>query len=206
MNGCLATANDKVDQMGRIVVTEFVSLDGVMEDPGGAESFKHGGWSFAFNRGEEGDKFKLDEAFASEALLLGRVTYEGFAAAWPSREGEFADKFNSMPKYVVSSTLADPEWNNSTVLKGDFAEEVAKLRQELDGDIVVHGSARLVQTLLEHDLVDELRLMVFPVVLGSGRRLFGETTDKKPLRLVDSKVVGDGVAILIYEPAGDAPQ
>jgi dihydrofolate reductase len=206
MNGCLATANDKGDQMGRIVVTEFVSLDGVMEDPGGAESFKHGGWSFAFNRGEEGDKFKLDEAFASEALLLGRVTYEGFAAAWPSREGEFADKFNSMPKYVVSSTLADPEWNNSTVLKGDFAEEVAKLKQELDGDIVVHGSARLVQTLLEHDLVDELRLMVFPVVLGSGKRLFGETSDKKPLRLVDSKVVGDGVAIFIYEPAGDAPQ
>ena len=189
--------------MGRIVVTEFVSLDGVMEDPGGAENFKHGGWSFEIARGEEGDKFKLDEAFASEALLLGRVTYEGFAAAWPSREGEFADKFNSMPKYVVSSTLDEPGWNNSTVLKGDVAEEVEKLRREQDGDIVVHGSARLAQTLIEHDLVDEFRLMVYPLVLGSGKRLFGETSDKKPLRLVDSKVVGDGVAILIYEPAGE---
>ena len=189
--------------MGRVVVTEFVSLDGVMEDPGGSENFKHGGWSFEIARGEEGDKFKLDEAFSSEALLLGRVTYEGFAEAWPAREGEFADKFNSMPKYVVSSTLDEPEWSNSTVLKGDVAEEVAKLRQERDGDIVVHGSAQLVQTLVEHDLVDEFRLMVFPVVLGGGKRLFGETSDKKPLRLVDSKVVGDGVAILTYEPAGE---
>ena len=189
--------------MGRIVVTEFVSLDGVMEDPGGAENFKHGGWSFEIARGEEGDKFKLDEAFASEALLLGRVTYDGFAAAWPSREGEFADKFNNMPKYVVSSTLGKPEWNNSTVLKGDVAEEVGKLKQEQDGDIVVHGSAQLVQTLVENDLVDEFRLMVYPVVLGSGKRLFGETSDKKPLRLVDSKVVGDGVSILIYEPASE---
>jgi dihydrofolate reductase len=187
--------------VGRIVVTEFVSLDGVMEDPGGAEDFKHGGWSFAISRGDEGDKFKVDEAFSSEALLLGRVTYEGFAEAWPSREGEFADKFNTMPKYVVSSTLKEPEWNNSTVLSGDVVKEVEKLRQEQDGDIVIHGSGRLVQTLIEHDLVDELRLMVYPVVLGSGKRLFGETTDKKPLRLVDSKVVGDGVAILIYKPA-----
>jgi dihydrofolate reductase len=189
--------------VGRIVVTEFVSLDGVMEDPGGAENFRHGGWSFEIGRGDEGDKFKLDEVFSSEALLLGRVTYEGFAEAWPSREGEFADKFNTMPKYVVSSTLEKPEWNNSTVLKGDVAEEVAKLRREHDGDIVVHGSARLVQTLIERDLVDELRLMVYPLVLGSGRRLFDETSDKKPLRLVDSKVVGDGVAILIYKPAGE---
>ena len=187
--------------MGRIVVTEFVSLDGVMEDPGGAEDFKYGGWTFEISRGDEGDKFKLDETASSEALLLGRVTYEGFAAAWPTREGDFADKFNSMPKYVVSSTLGEPEWINSTVLEGDVAEEVAKLRTELDGDIVVHGSARLVQALLEHDLVDELRLMVFPVLLGSGKRLFGETSDKKPLRLVDSKVVGDGVAILTYQPA-----
>jgi dihydrofolate reductase len=187
-------------EMGRIVVTEFVSLDGVMEDPGGAEDFEHGGWSFEFSRGEEGDKFKLDEAFESEALLLGRVTYEGFAEAWPSREGEFADKLNNMPKYVVSSTLQEPEWNNSTVLKGDVVEEISKLRQAVEGDIVVHGSARLVQTLLEHDLVDELRLMVFPVVLGSGKRLFGDTNDKKPLRLADSKMVGDGVAILTYEP------
>jgi len=187
--------------MGRIVVTEFVSLDGVIEAPGGGEDFRHGGWSFEINRGDEGDKFKLDETRSSSALLLGRVTYEGFAAAWPSREGEFADKFNTMPKYVVSSTLNDPEWNNSTVLKGDVAKEVATLRNEQEGDIVVHGSARLVQTLIEHDLVDEFRLMVFPVVLGSGKRLFGETSDKKPLRLVDSKTVGDGVAILIYEPA-----
>ena len=188
--------------MGRIVVTEFVSLDGVMEAPGGGEAYRHGGWTFEIERGDEGDKFKLDEALSAEALLLGRVTYEGFAQAWPSREGEFADKFNTMPKYVVSSTLEKPEWNNSTVLRGDLAEEIAKLKQEQDGDIVVHGSAKLVQALVEHDLVDELRLMVFPVVLGSGKRLFGETSDKKPLRLVDSKVVGDGVAILVYEPAG----
>ena len=187
--------------MGRIVVTEFVSLDGVVEDPGGAEDFKYGGWSFEFARGDEGDRFKLDEALDAEALLLGRVTYEGFAAAWPSVKGEFGDKFNSMPKYVVSSTLEEPTWNNSTVLKGDLVEEVSKLRQELDGDIAVHGSAQLVQALLEHDLVDELRLMVFPVVLGTGKRLFGDTSDRKPVRLVDSKTVGDGVAILIYQPA-----
>jgi dihydrofolate reductase len=195
------SSRQKEDQMGRIVVTEFVSLDGVMEAPGGGEEFKHGGWSFEIARGDEGDKFKLDETLSAEALLLGRVTYEGFAAAWPSREGEFADKFNTMPKYVVSSTLEEPEWNNSTVLRGDVAEEVARLKAEQDGDIVVHGSARLVQALLEHDLVDELRLMVFPLVLGSGKRLFGETSDKKALRLLDSKMVGDGVAILIYEPA-----
>jgi dihydrofolate reductase len=189
--------------VGRIVVTEFVSLDGVMEAPGGGEDFRHGGWTFEINRGDEGEKFKLDETRASAALLLGRVTYEGFAKAWPSREGEFADKFNTMPKYVVSSTLENPEWNNSTVLKGDVAKEVAKLKQKQEGDIVVHGSAQLVQTLFEHDLVDELRLMVFPVVLGSGKRLFGETSDKKSLRLADSNVVGDGVAILIYRPSGE---
>ena len=187
--------------MGKIVVTEFVSLDGVMEDPGGSENFKYGGWSFEFARGDEGEKFKLDETLATEALLLGRVTYEGFASSWPSREGEFADKFNNMPKYVVSSTLEKAEWNNSTVLKGDIAEAVANLRREHDGDIAVHGSAQLAQMLLEHDLVDELRLMVFPVVLGSGKRIFGETSDKKPLRLADSKSVGDGVAILVYQPA-----
>jgi dihydrofolate reductase len=194
--------NEKEAHVGRIVVTEFVSLDGVMEAPGGGEDFKHGGWTFEIERGEEGEKFKLDETMASEALLLGRVTYEGFAAAWPSREGEFADKFNTMPKYVVSSTLGEPDWNNSRVLKGDLPTEVAELRAEHDGDIVVHGSAQLVQALLEHDLVDELRLMVFPVVLGSGKRLFGDTSDKKPLRLADSKTVGDGVAILTYHPAG----
>ena len=184
--------------MGRIVVTEFISLDGVIEDPGGAEDYKHGGWSFEIVRGDEGDKFKLDETMGSEALLLGRRTYEGFAAAWPQREGEFADKFNNMPKYVVSSTLGDPEWSNSTVISGDLAEEVPKLRDQHDGDVVVHGSAQLVQALLEQDLVDELRLMVFPVVLGAGKRLFGETSDKKPLKLTDSKTVGDGVEILVY--------
>jgi dihydrofolate reductase len=187
--------------MGRIVVTEFVSLDGVIEDPGGSEDFKYGGWTFEIERGEEGDGFKLDEALNADALLLGRKTYEGFAAAWPSRDGEFADKFNSMPKYVVSSTLKDPDWTNSTVLDGDLAEEVSKLRQDVGGEIVVHGSAQLVQALIEHGLVDELRLMVFPVVLGAGKRLFGETSDKRRLRLTDSKTVGDGVEILTYEPA-----
>jgi dihydrofolate reductase len=195
------TVGEREVPVGRVVVTEFVSLDGVMEAPGGDESFRHPNWSFEFSRGEEGDRFKLEETRASDALLLGRRTYEGFAAAWPAREGEFADKFNSMPKYVVSSTLRDPQWNNSTVLSGDVPERVAELKREHDGDIVVHGSAQLVQTLLEHDLVDELRLMVFPVVLGTGKRLFGETSDKKPLRLVDSTVVGDGVAILVYQRA-----
>jgi dihydrofolate reductase len=187
--------------VGRIVITEFVSLDGVMEAPGG-EEFKHKAWSFDFDRGEEGNKFKFDEVLEAAALLLGRVTYEGFAAAWPSREGEFADRFNSMPKYVVSSTLENPAWNNTTVLSGDVADEVSKLRQGTDGDIYVHGSAQLAQALIEHDLVDELHLMVFPVVLGTGKRLFGETTDKKRLRLTDSKTVGgDGVTILVYQSA-----
>src|SRR5215210_8387689 len=181
--------NERESQMGRILVTEFVSLDGVMEAPGGGEDFEHAGWSFEINRGDEGDRFKLDETMASDALLLGRVTYEGFAAAWPSREGEFADKFNTMPKYVVSSTLEDPEWSNSTVVKGELADEVARLKQQHERDIVVHGSATLVQSLVEQDLVDELRLMVFPVVLGTGKRLFGETSDKKSLRLSHSNVV-----------------
>jgi dihydrofolate reductase len=189
--------------MGRIVVTEFVSLDGVMEDPGGSENFKYGGWSFEISRGDEGNKFKLDEALGADALLLGRVTYEGFAEAWPSRTGDFADKFNNMPKYVVSSTVDGTEWTNSTVLKGELAEEVSKVKQAHDGDIVVHGSAQLVQALLEQNLVDELRLMVFPVVLGRGKRIFGETSDKKALQLVDSKAVGDGVLILIHEPVRD---
>ena len=187
--------------MGRIVVTEFISLDGVVEAPGGGEEFRHGGWSFEIQRGAEGDQFKLDETMGSAALLLGRRTYEGFAVAWPSREGDFADKFNSMPKYVVSSTLKEPEWTNTTVLAGDLAEEVGRLKREQDGDIVVHGSPQLVQALLEDDLVDEVRLMVFPVVLGSGKRLFGETSDKKRLQLAESKIVGDGVAILVYRPA-----
>jgi dihydrofolate reductase len=186
--------------MGRIVVTEFISLDGVIEDPGGSEDYTYGGWSFEFDRGEEGDKFKLDETNDSAALLLGRRTYEGFAAAWPSREGEFADKFNNMPKYVVSSTLKDPDWTNTTVIEGDVAGSVQKLRDEVDGDVVVHGSAQLAQALIEEGLVDELRLMVFPVVLGTGKRLFGETSDKKKLKLTASKTVGgDGVSIQIYE-------
>src|ERR1700716_1401276 len=187
--------------MGRIVVTEFVSLDGVMQDPGGDSSWKHAGWTFKISRGDEGDKFKLDETFDTEALLLGRVTYQGFAKAWPSVPGPFGDKFNAMPKYVVSSTLEKAEWNNSTILKGDVVKEVSELKQKLKGNIAVHGSARLAQTLLEHDLVDELRLMVYPVILGSGKRLFGETTDKKNLKPTESRTVGDGVAILIYEAA-----
>jgi dihydrofolate reductase len=189
--------------MAKLIVTEFVSLDGVMEDPGGAEDFKYGGWTFEIDRGE-GDKFKLDETMESDGLLLGRVTYEGFAAAWPQREGEFADKFNSMPKYVVSSTLEDSEWNNTTVLSGDVPDEVAKLKREQDGNIYVHGSGQLAQMLIENDLVDELHLMVFPVVLGSGRRLFGDTSDKKRLQLVESRAVGDGVLILIYERAAQS--
>jgi dihydrofolate reductase len=196
--------SQEVTEMGRIVVTEFVSLDGVVEAPGGGEGFVHDGWSFEFDRGDEGNRFKLEETMGSEALLLGRKTYEGFAAAWPSRDGEFADKFNSMPKYVVSSTLESPEWSNTTVIRDDLAEEVATLREAHEGDVVVHGSPQLVQALLEADLVDELRLMVFPVVLGTGKRLFGATSDKKPLRLVSSQTVGDGVAILVYGPATDA--
>ena len=185
--------------MVRIVITEFVSLDGVIEAPGGGEGFRHDGWSFEIDRGDEGNAFKLEETMASEALLLGRKTYEGFAAAWPSRDGEFADKFNTMPKYVVSSTLKDPEWTNTTVLEGDLSEHVARLKEAHEGDIVVHGSASLVQALVENDLVDTMHLMVFPVVLGDGKRLFGPTSDKKRLRLADSKTVGDGVLILTYE-------
>ena len=184
--------------MGRIVVTEFISLDGVIEAPGGGEDYQYAGWTFEIDRGDEGNQFKLEETMSSAALLLGRRTYEGFASAWPERDGEFADKFNTMPKYVVSSTLRDPQWTNSTVLSGGLVDEITKLRKEQDGDIVVHGSAQLVQALIENDLVDELRLMVFPVVLGTGKRLFGETADKKRLRLSSSQVVGDGVAVQVY--------
>ena len=188
--------------MGRIVVTEFVSLDGVMEDPGGSEHSKHGAWTFKFNRGEAGNKFKLEETLNAQVQLLGRVTYEGFASAWPTRSGDpFSDKFNSMPKYVVSSTLKKADWNNSTILKGNVVEEVSKLKQRIPGNILVSGSARLVQTLIANDLVDELVLMIFPVILGSGKRLFGDTSDMKMLRLAESKTVGDGVAILVYRPA-----
>jgi dihydrofolate reductase len=187
--------------VGRVVVSEFVSLDGVMEDPGGAEDFEHGGWTFKFEQGDDGMKFKLDETMEAEALLLGRVTYEGFAAAWPSMTDEagFADKMNGMPKYVVSSTLENPEWNNSTVVKGDVAEEIPKLKEHVDGDLVVGGSAQLVQGLAQHDLVDEYRLMVFPIVLGSGKRLFGDLADPSTLRLSEANPVGpDGIVVLTY--------
>jgi dihydrofolate reductase len=189
--------------MGRIIVTEFVSLDGVMEAPGGGEAFDRGGWTLEVDQGEDGARFKLEETLDAEAVLLGRATYEAFAASWPSPEGAFADKLNAMPKYVVSSTIHDPTWANATVLEGEVVEQVAKLRAGQDGDVVVHGSARLVQTLVEHDLVDELRLMVFPVVLGAGKRLFGDTSTIKHLRLVESRTVGDGIALLIYRPAGE---
>ena len=190
--------------MGKIVISENVSLDGVIEDPAGVEGFRLGGWFFETDRGEDGERFTLDKALGTEALLLGRRSYEFFAATWPSRGGELADKLNSQPKYVVSSTLEDPDWNNSAVLKGDVVDEVSKLKQELNGEIVVLGSPQLARTLLEHDLVDELRLMVYPVVLGAGARLFGETSDKKPMCLVDTQTVGDGIAILTYEPVRDA--
>jgi dihydrofolate reductase len=190
--------------MGKLVVSQFVTIDGVVEDPGGSEDHDRGGWAFQFDRGDEGDKFKLDEVMGAEALLLGRVTYEGFAAAWPSREGEFADKFNNMPKYVVSTTLDDPEWNNSKVIGDDFASAISKLKDQTDGDILLNGSVQLVHMLVDEGLVDEYRLMVFPVVLGGGKRLFGDTSAAVPLRLTDSKPVGkDGVVILTYVPAGD---
>jgi dihydrofolate reductase len=187
--------------MARIVVTEFSSLDGVMEAPGG-EDFKYPGWSFEFDRGEDGNKFKLDEALEADALLLGRKTYESFAGAWPEREGDFADKLNSMPKYVISTTLKDPGWNNTTVLdSGDATAQVAALKNELEGTIQVPGSNRLVHELIDSDLVDQVNLMVFPVVLGTGKRVFGETSDKKPMTLRESRAVGaDGVVVMIYEP------
>ena len=183
--------------MSRIVVSQFVTLDGVFEDPGGSEGMERGGWAFRYERGEEGDRFKLDEVMAADGLLLGRVTYEGFAAAWPSRTDEFgfADKFNNMPKYLVSSTLTDPEWNNTRVVTLDEIPE-------LEGEILVNGSGQLVDALLDRGLVDELRLMVFPAVLGGGRRLFGKTASELPFRLVSSTPVGDdGVTILVYQPA-----
>ena len=184
--------------MGRIVVTEFISLDGVIEGPGGGEDYKHVGWTFEFDRGDEGNKFKLDELVEAEAQLLGRRTYEGFAAAWPDRTDEygFADKMNSMPKYVVSTTLETADWNNTTILRS--LDDVAKAKDDVDGVMLVAGSAQLVQGMLERDLVDELRLMVFPVVLGTGKRLWGETSDKKTFSLADSKTVGEGVAILTF--------
>jgi dihydrofolate reductase len=185
----------------RIVVTEFVSLDGVMEAPGG-EPFKYEGWSFEFDRGDDGNQFKLDETRQADALLIGRRTYESFAGAWPQREGEFADKFNSMPKFVVSTTLGDPEWNNTTALdSGDATAQVRKLKEEFDGELQVPGSHRLVQELIESDLVDQINLMVFPVILGTGKRVFEEKPERRNLQLKESKLVGDGVLVLIYERA-----
>jgi dihydrofolate reductase len=187
--------------MGRIIVTTFVSLDGVAQAPGG-EEFTHRNWSFAFDRGEDGDKFKLDEAFEAAALLIGRRTYESFAGAWPERDGPLADKYNSMPKYVVSSTLTDPTWNNTRVITGDLVTEVTRLKTEVDGEIQVPGSIMLAQKLIAEDLVDEIRLMTFPVILGTGRRLFGETTDKTTWTLTGSSTVGEGIPITIFQRAG----
>jgi len=192
--------------MGKIIISENISLDGVVQDPTGEEGFRLGGWfgQFGGKDIEEWAKVALNEALRAEALLLGRRSDEWFAARWASRDGEWADRLNSLPKYVVSSTLDQPKWANSTVLKGDVVTEVSKLRQELDGDIVVYGSTRLAHTLMEHDLVDELRLTVYPVVLGSGERLFGETSDKIPMRLISTQTVGDGLALLTYERVPDA--
>ncbi|HWC47708.1 MAG TPA: dihydrofolate reductase family protein [Solirubrobacterales bacterium] len=187
--------------MGKLVVTEFISLDGVVEDPGGAEDYRHGGWTFELERGADGDKFKLEELMEAEAQLLGRVTYEGFAAAWPKMEDEagFATKMNEMPKYVVSSTLEQADWQNTTILSGDPADLVATLKEKVDGVILVAGSATLVKALLEADLVDELRLLVFPVLLGQGKRLFPEGETKHRLQLAEAKTVGDGISLLRYE-------
>jgi dihydrofolate reductase len=185
--------------MGTILVSENVSLDGVIQDPAGDEGFRVGGWVGLIKDSPQLNKLALDEALGAEALLLGRRSYEWFAARWPSRSGELADRLNSLPKYVVSSNLEDPAWNNSVVLKGDPVAEVSRLKQELSGVMLVPASFRLLRALMEHDLVDELRLKIFPVVLGAGERLFGETSDKKPMRLVDTQTLGDGVVILTYE-------
>jgi dihydrofolate reductase len=187
--------------MKRIVVSEFVTVDGVMEDPGGAEGFPRGGWAFKFERGPAGDKFKLEELEAADTLLLGRVTYEGFAAAWPGRSGDFADKMNNMRKVVVSKSLKEPAWNNTQVISSDVAAELAKLRNgQGGGDILVAGSAQLVTELLKDGLVDELRLMVFPIILGDGKRLFNSLPDSASWRLVESQPVGGGVTTMVYQP------
>ena len=186
--------------MARIVVSEFLTVDGVMQDPGGAENFERGGWAFQFQRGPEGDKFKLDELMAADTLLLGRVTYQGFAQAWPSRTGEFADKMNNMRKVVVSTTLSQPDWNNTRVIRDNVAQELSKLRAGGEGDILVAGSGRLVHTLADHGLVDEYRLMVFPIVLGAGKRLFKDGSPKAGLKLVESKQVGSGIMTFVYHP------
>ena len=189
--------------MRKIIVSEFVTLDGVMEDPGGSEKTKRGGWAFQFERGPEGDKFKLDEVMESEAMLLGRITYEGFAEAWPAREGEFAEKMNNMPKYVVSTTLKMAEWANTKVINNNIVEEITKIKAQPGGDILVAGSRTLVDTLMQHNLVDEYRLMVYPVVLGSGKRLFEDGNNRIALKLTEARPIGDGILILIYHPEID---
>jgi dihydrofolate reductase len=185
--------------MRKLIVSEFVTLDGVMEDPGGADKFIHGGWAFQFERGPEGDKFKLDEVMEAGALLLGRITYEGFAAAWPSRTGEFADKMNNMPKYIVTSTLKDAKWNNSKLIKNNILEEVSKLKAMPGDDILVAGSGQLVHLLMQHNLIDEYRLMVYPVILGSGKRFFRDGGEVK-LTFIETKLFGSGIALLRYHP------
>jgi dihydrofolate reductase len=197
------SANERRTEMGKIVVSDNVSLDGVIQDPAGDEGFRVGGWVGQIKDREELNRLTLDEALGTEALLLGRRSYEWFAARWPSRSGELADRINSLPKYVVSSTLEHPDWSNSTVLKGDVLNEVSKLTQELNGELVVWASFQLVRTLMEHDLVDELRLKIYPVVLGAGERLFGETSDKKPMRLVGTQTVDGDIAFLTYERVRD---
>jgi dihydrofolate reductase len=190
--------------MGKVVVTEFITLDGVIQDPGGTGEMERGGWSFDYDRGEEGDKFKLDELMASDAQLLGRITYEGFAEAWPTMEDEqgFADKMNSMPKHVVSTTIKDPSWDNTTVISEDVPDQVAKLKDQYEGDILIAGSAKLIQTLVENDLVDEWRLMFFPEVLGEGKRLFDGGLPRRKLKLTDDRALGpDGIRLLTYERA-----
>jgi dihydrofolate reductase len=192
--------------MGKIIVSENVSLDGVVQDPTGDEGFRVGGWFGQIENTdhEEWAKVELDEALGAEALLLGRRTYEFFGARWPSRSGQWADRLNSLPKYVVSATLHDPDWNNTTVLTGDVVHEVTALRRKVNGHIVVYGSFQLVHTLVEHDLVDELRMTIFPFVLGVGKCLFGDTSDNKHLRLVDTRTVGDGLVLLTYRPVREA--
>jgi dihydrofolate reductase len=184
----------------RIVVTEFVSLDGVMEAPGGEPDFKYPGWTFEFDRGEDGNQFKLEETKRADGLLLGRRTYESFAGAWPEREGEFADKFNSMPKYVVSTTLGDADWSNTTILdSGDATAQAKTLKEEFEGELQVPGSHQLVQELIASDLVDQINLMVFPVILGTGKKAFEEKPERRSLRLKEWKVVGESVVVLVYE-------
>jgi dihydrofolate reductase len=192
--------------MGKIVITTNTSLDGVVQDPDGEEGFRRGGWFYQFGGKdlEEWTKVETEEALRAEALLLGRRSDEWFATRWASRTGEWADRLNSMPKYVVSSTLQEPKWSNSTVLKGDVVNEVSELKREIDGEILVYASYQLERTLIDHDLVDELRLVVFPVVLGAGERLFGQTGDKKPMRLVGTRTIGDGLAFLTYQPVRNA--